>query len=132
MKIIDDNTYAFILNNVKLFNSDKKEELLRFYIDKTIQEINNKTNRNNFPSDLKYLVVDLVNDGIAINKMDNEPSQNQSINSMSEGGRSVNFGIDSYSQNRFNALLQQKLADNEKQINRYKLLYKVVDADAKN
>lgn len=130
--IIDTNTYGFILNNIKLLNSNTNEQILKFYIDKTIQEITIKTNRIRFPADLRYLVIDLVNDAFAINSMNSDPTQNQTAKSMSEGDRRVDFGIDSYSQTRFNLLLQQKLADNEKLINRYRLMYKVVKPDAKN
>lgn len=130
--IIDTNTYGFILNNIKLLNSNVNEKILKFYIDKIIQEITIKTNRIKFPNDLRYLVIDLANDAFAINTMNTTPDQKQAINSMSEGGRSVNFGIDSYSQTRFNLLLQQKLNDNEKLINRYRLVYKVVNPNAKN
>lgn len=130
--IIDTNTYGFILNNIKLLNSNTNEQILKFYIDKTIQEITIKTNRIKFPADLRYLVIDLVNDAFAINSMNSDPTQNQMAKSMSEGDRRVDFGIDSYSQTRFNLLLQQKLADNEKLINRYRLMYKVVKPDAKN
>lgn len=131
-KIIDSNTYGFILNNVKLLNSEMDEKVLKYYIDKTIQEITTKTNRNKFPNDLRYLVIDLVNDAFAINNMNSATDQTQSIKSMSEGDRRVEFGIDSYSQTRFNLLLQQKLSENEKLINRFKLLYRVVKPNEQN
>ena len=131
-RIIDTNTYGFIVNNIKLLNPDVNEEIIKFYIDKVIQEITTKTNRIKFPSDLKYLVIDLVNDTFAINKMNTNSQEAQSIKSMSEQDRKVDFGIDSYSQTRFNLLLQQKLEDNQKLINRYRLLYKVVDKNAEN
>ena len=67
--IIDTNTYSFILNNVKLLNSNMNEKILKFYIDKVIQEITIKTNRIKFPSDLRYLVIDLVNDAFATIKL---------------------------------------------------------------
>ena len=132
IKVIDTNTYGFIVNNIKLLNPDVNEEIIKFYIDKVIQEITIKTNRIKFPSDLKYLVIDLVNDTFAINKMNTNSQESQSIKSMSEQDRKVDFGIDSYSQTRFNLLLQQKLEDNQKLINRYRLLYKVVDKNAEN
>ena len=129
-KIIDAPTYDFILHNVKLINKDYNEELLVFYIDKAIQDIVTKTNRNKFPEGLKYLVVDLITDILDINKANNTSSESQGIKSISEGDRKVDFGMDSYSQARFNLLLQQKITDNEKLINRYRLLYKVVDKNA--
>ena len=52
-KIIDANTYDFILHNAKLMNKDYNEEILIFYIDKVINDITIKTNRNKFPTALK-------------------------------------------------------------------------------
>ena len=131
-EIIDTSTNGFILNNIKLLNPDVKEEILKFYINKAIQEITIKTNRIKFPDDLKYLVIDLVNDMLAINNMNTNSQEAQSIKSMTEQDRKVDFGLDSYSQTRFNLLLQQKLLDNEKLINRYRLMYKVVKPNAEN
>lgn len=131
-EIIDTSTNGFILNNVKLLNPDVKEEILKFYINKAVQEITIKTNRIKFPDDLKYLVIDLVNDMLAINNMNTNSQEAQSIKSMTEQDRKVDFGLDSYSQTRFNLLLQQKLLDNEKLINRYRLMYKVVKPNAEN
>lgn len=131
-KIIDAPTYDSILHNVKLINKDYDEELLIFYVDKVIQDIVIKTNRNKFPEDLKYLVVDMITDILDINKANDTSSESQGIKSISEGGRNVSFGMDSYSQARFNLLLQQKITDNEKLINRYRLLYKVVNKDGEN
>ena len=131
-KIIDANTYDFILHNAKLMNKDYNEEILIFYIDKVINDITIKTNRNKFPTDLKYLVVDLIGDLLDTNKVINNSSEQQGIQSLSENGRSVNFGMDSFSQSRFNMLLQQKISDNEKLINRYRLLYKVVNRNGEN
>lgn len=131
-EIIDTSTNGFILNNVKLLNPDVKEEILKFYINKAIQEITIKTNRIKFPDDLRYLVIDLINDMFAINNMNTNSQEAQSIKSMTEQDRKVDFGLDSYSQTRFNLLLQQKLLDNEKLINRYRLMYKVVKPNAEN
>lgn len=131
-EIIDTSTNGFILNNIKLLNPDVKEEILKFYINKAIQEITIKTNRIKFPDDLKYLVIDLINDTLAINNMNTNSQEAQSIKSMTEQDRKVDFGLDSYSQTRFNLLLQQKLLDNEKLINRYRLMYKVVKPNAEN
>ena len=131
-EIIDTSTNGFILNNIKLLNPDVKEEILKFYINKAIQEITIKTNRIKFPDDLRYLVIDLINDMFAINNMNTNSQEAQSIKSMTEQDRKVDFGLDSYSQTRFNLLLQQKLLDNEKLINRYRLMYKVVKPNAEN
>lgn len=128
-EIIDANTYSFILNNTKLLNQNINEEILKFYINKAVQEITIKTNRIKFPSDLRYLVIDLINDTFAINNMNSNSSEMQTIKSMTEQDRKVDFGLDSYSQTRFNLLLQQKIEDNQKLINRYRLLYKVVNPD---
>ena len=124
-KIIDNQTYQFILQNVKLLNTNISDNLAEFFINKAITEIVIKTNRNKFPNDLKYLVVDMVNDFYMENKTISDVSNNQVIQSMSEDGRSVNFGLDDLSKMKLQAFIQQKLKDNETLINRYKLLYKV-------
>ena len=131
-KIIDEKTYDFILHSSKLINKDYNEEVLAFYIDKIINDIVIKTNRNKFPEGLKYLVVEMITDILDINKANTTSSESQGIKSISEGDRKVDFGMDSYSQARFNLLLQQKVLDNEKLINRYRWLYKVVDRNAEN
>lgn len=131
-KIIDAKTYDFILRSAKLINKDFNEEVLAYYIDKAINDITIKTNRNKFPEGLKYLVVEMITDILDVNKANNSSSESQGIKSISEGGRNVSFGMSDYSLSRFNLLLQQKIADNEKLINRYRLLYKVVDRNAEN
>ena len=131
-KIIDTKTYDFILRNAKLINKDFNEEILAYYIDKAINDVTIKTNRNKFPEGLKYLVVEMITDILDVNKANNSSSESQGIKSISEGGRNVSFGMSDYSLSRFNLLLQQKIADNEKLINRYRLLYKVVDRNAEN
>lgn len=124
-RIIDSETYNFMFVNIKALNSGISDELITFYIDKAVQEIVIKTNRNKFPIDLKYLAIDLVTDLFTLYKADTNPSDIQGIQSMSEDGRTVNFGINSYDVNKLNSLLTQKLKDNETLINRYRLLYKV-------
>jgi hypothetical protein len=44
---------------------------------------------------------------------------------MSEDGRSINFGATEYEKTKMNLFLQQKLAQNETLLKRYRLLYKV-------
>ena len=77
-------------------------------------------------------MIDLVNDSFALNDINNAEEISGSIKGITEGGRHVDFGMDSYSQTRFNSLLQRKLLDNEKLINRYRLMYKVVKPNAEN
>lgn len=129
-KIIDANTYDFILHNAKLMHKNFDEEVLTYYVDKTINDITIKTNRIKFPTDLKYLVIEILGDALDINKITNNSSENQGIKSISENDRRVEFGMDNFSQARFTALIEQKIADNEKLINKYKLLYKVVSPNA--
>lgn len=125
-KIISSNTYNFILNNIRLLNQNIKEEILKFFIDKVINEIVIKTNRNKFPEDLRYLVIDIVNDLCAEYTSEIEPDSNNVIQSMSEDGRSVNFGASDFFKTKMQLILQQKLNDNEILIRKYRLLYKVV------
>lgn len=125
-KIIKSDIYNFILNNIRLLNQNIKEEILKFFIDKVINEIVIKTNRNKFPEDLKYLVIDIVNDLCAEYTSEIEPDANNVIQSMSEDGRSVNFGASDFFKTKMQLLLQQKLNDNEILIRKYRLLYKVV------
>ena len=75
------------------------------------------------------MVIDLVNDIFSLHNADTNPLISQNIQNMSEDGRTVNFGINSYDREKLNLLLQQKIKDNETQINRYKLLYKVDGSD---
>jgi hypothetical protein len=137
---INDELFNFILDNVKLLlniqelNEDSTDEqiieynnvinILTLYINKICKEIMIKTNRNKFPEDLKYLIINLTID--AYNQYINETSNetNQVVQSMSETGRSVNFGTPENAKVKFQLILQKQLEDNEKQINRYKLLYK--------
>lgn len=140
--VVDDKLFNFILDNVKTLRNiedlpenatpeqteeyEKLINIISLFIDSTCQEIIIKTNRTKFPEDLKYLAIDIVNDMYGQFLSDTNPDANNVIQSMSEDGRSVNFGASSFSQTKMQLLIQQKLNDNEALIKRYRLLYKVV------
>lgn len=136
--IIDEETFLFIYKNVCIFNNidwdpqdvtdddiEGDKYIIIYLINKICQEIVIKTNRNQFPKDLKYLVIDLVNNAFGVIKADHDPSTNQNINSMSEAGRSVSFGATDSWKTKYQMLLDQQMKTNETLINKYKLLYKV-------
>lgn len=136
--IIDEETFLFIYSNVCKFNSIQYTDndihnpsitgdnyIIIYLINKLVQQIVIMTNRNQFPKDLKYLAVDLVENSFSVIKSENDPSVNQNINSMSEAGRSVSFGATVSWQAKYNSLLEQQMKTNESLINKYKLLYKV-------
>lgn len=131
-RIIDNKTYDFILRSTRLTNKEQPEEIITFYIDKIVNDITIKTNRNKFPEGLKYLVVEMLSDMFTLYEADTKPDQNQTVQSMSEQDRRVDFGINSYTQSKLDLLLNKKLEDNTKLINRYKLLYKVGGTNAEN
>lgn len=143
--IIDEETFLFIYKSICTFNNITYTDdditdpdisgvnyQIIYIINKMVQKIVNLTNRSQFPEPLKYLVVDLViNDYMLITK-EAEPSTNQNINSMSEAGRSVSFGATQTWQTKYNMLLEQNMQDNQSQINKFKLLYKVECPYGKN
>ena len=124
-----------ILNSVKLsqgLTDTSKDNLLIMYINKICNNILIKTNRKIFMPELKYVVIDLVNNAYimylnnlkGINDINNS---NNSIQSMSEAGRNVSFGATNISNdlaNKLNLLTQKQLEENELIINKFKLLYK--------
>ena len=137
-KIIDEETFLFIYKNVCIFNNipytnddidnpdiSGDNYKVIYLINKTAQQIVILTNRNQFPTDLKYLVVDLVNNAYGVISADADPSSVQGITSMSEAGRSISYGASQSWQSKYNMLLEQQMKTNESLINKYKLLYKV-------
>lgn len=124
-----------ILSNVKLvlnITDISKDNLLILYIDMICNKILLKVNRRMFPIELKYIVIDLVknayimylNDLKGINDIG---TSNNSVQSMSEAGRSVSFGATNISNdlaNKLNVLAQKQIDENEFLINKKKLLYK--------
>lgn len=127
-----------VLANFKTLNNitvDTYDNIFNLYIDKAIQEILNLTNRINFPIALRYVILDMVNDFYTIYKSNfnissetEESSSNNDtyIKSLSEAGRSISF--ESASELILNSLLSshitQQLENRQKQIYRYRLLYR--------
>lgn len=139
--------FNFILDNVKLLigldelsdkatEEDKKQhkntiDKLTFYINYLCKQILIKTNRYNFPEDLKYLVINLTCDTYDLHMKPSE--ENTEVQSVSETGRSVTFGTNDSYKTKFQMLIAKQIEDNEKQINRYRLLYKTrCSKDEKN
>ena len=120
--VISSELMEFILNNVELYlgeNTNKK--LIVLYINMLCQNIIIQTNRNKFPEALRYLVIDLVKDKFDINKPDSEI---QSVQSMSETGRSINFGTSGVLASKLNLIAQKQLEEHTSLINRYRLVYR--------
>ena len=121
-ELIDD-----ILKNIKLvcdISDNTQDTLLILYIKALCTNILIKTNRRVFVPEMKYLVIDLVIDKYNSKNAEGN-SDLQSIQSMSEAGRSVNFGVSSVIANRLNLLAEKQLQDNDNLINKFKLLYKI-------
>ena len=136
--ITDEETFLFIYKNVCLENNipytdeDITDDNITgenykiiYLINKMLMKIVILTNRQIFPKELKYLVVEMVNEDYSIIKSDTDPEYNQGIQSMSEAGRSVSFGSSDTWKAKYNLLMTQQLKDREQQINKFKLLYKV-------
>lgn len=136
--IIDQETFLFIYKNVCIFNNITYQDSditnpdvtgenykIIYLINKVVRQIVIMTNRVKFPADLKYLVVDMVQNTYSVITAEGDPSTNQNIASMSEAGRSVSFGATDSWKAKYNALLNQEITANNTLINKYKLLYKV-------
>jgi hypothetical protein len=127
----NDELIIDILKDFKLYNNidnDDKNDIFKLYIKKAIQSILNLTNRCEFPDELKYVVLDMVNDFYLTNvsqlNLANEDSNY--VKQISEEGRSVTFG--NMTELALNSLLSNDIANKlemcKKEINKYKLLYK--------
>lgn len=122
-----------MLKDFKLKNGieDSNNDMLYIlFIKEAIQTILNLTNRYEFPEELRYLVLDLTNDFYLDNSLLTKATNNEisgSIKSVSEAGRQVTFGEEQ--QTILNSLLSsfinERLSLQMKQINRFRLLYKV-------
>lgn len=142
---IDEETFLFIYQNVckqndinytddDIHNHDIGGENYKiiYMINKVVADICIITNRFHFPVELKYLVVDMVNDDYTVISPSSSSSAEQGIKSMSEAGRSVTFGATDSWQKKYQLLLEQQLKDRQNQINKFKLLYKVECPYGKN
>lgn len=126
-ELIDD-----ILKDFKLMNDIEdtdKDSLYTLYIKKSIQTILNLTNRIVLPEELKYVVLDMVNEFYNEKLQQNSSNIEAStyIKQVSEEGRTVQFG--NMSELQLNSLLSAQinyqLSLRTKEIYRYRLLYKV-------
>ena len=130
---MDNELIGIILKDFKLVNNisnNQNDDLFRVYIKKAIQSILNLTNRYEFPEELIYVVLDLVNefynDNSILLTITNSQSS-ESIKSITEKDRTVEFGNSSEStiNSLLSAYINDKLQLRIKEINRYRLLYKV-------
>lgn len=121
-----------ILTDFKLMNNIEdtdKDSLYILYIKKSIQTILNLTNRIVLPEELKYVVLDMVNEFYNEKLQQNSSNIEAStyIKQVSEEGRTVQFG--NMSELQLNSLLSAQinyqLSLRTKEIYRYRLLYKV-------
>lgn len=125
---ITDELLNDILQNVKLILNIKDsstDKLLLFYINSLCVNMLTKTNRRIFLSEMKYVIIDLVIDKYSGIKNIVDGNDLSSIQSMSEAGRSVNFGVPTVIASRLSLLAQQQLNENTLLINKFKLLYKI-------
>ena len=114
-----------ILNNVKVMlniTDTTQDNLLIYYINAVCNNLLIRTHRRIFVEKMKYLVVDLVKAKFDINNKDNPDLT--AIQSMSEAGRSVNFGVSNVVTNKLNLIAQKQLEENESIIREFRLLYR--------
>ena len=121
--VISSELMEFILNNVELYLGENTydKKLIILYINMLCQNIIIQTNRHKFPEALRYLVIDLVKDKFDINKPDSEI---QSVQSMSETGRSINFGTSGVLASKLNLIAQKQLEEHTSLIDSYRLVYR--------
>lgn len=115
---------AEILTYVKRMKGIKdtsQDELLSTYILMICKNILIRTRRDKFPTQLKYVVVDLVCDKMLANEPDEDV---KSIQSMSEYDRSVNFGVSETVKAKLQLLAEQQIDANLHLIFEYRLLYR--------
>lgn len=122
-----------ILKDFKLLNSidnSNNDDLFMLYIKEAVQRILNLTNRYKFPIELRYVVLDFVEDFYTNNSILKKITNSETtgnIKSISEAGRQVTFG--NAEESTINSLLSdyinQQLQIRMKEIYRYRLLYKV-------
>lgn len=139
--IIDDNLMNFVLSNIKLLLNleeppkeateevvkeyKNKIDIITLYVNTFCQEVIIKTNRSSFPEELKYLVIDCTIDMYNSFIINTDNDTVQQVQSMSETGRSVTFGTPENLKYKFQLLAANHISNNEKLINRYRLMYKV-------
>lgn len=115
----------FIVTNAKVIlgiTDTSKDNLLTLYATMLCNNVLIKINRRKFPEALKYVMIDLVKDKFDSNNK--EDPELKTIQSMSEYDRSVSLGASDILKARLNLIAQRQLDENEKIINKFKLLYK--------
>lgn len=126
--VVEKEVFDFILSNIKSsqgITDNKQDDIIKLFINTTCTEIVIRTNRNKFPEDLKYLVINMANTMYELHKANSDSQGSQIIQSMSEDGRKVDFGIDGVTKMKLQLAIQKQLDTQDTLINRYRLLYKV-------
>ena len=121
---IDEKLVHEILDNFKILaniSDNSKDDMLEILVRGICTNILIKTNRRTFPEKLKHVAINIVNDAYLASKND---ADLQSVQSMSEFDRTVNFGLADNVKTKLNLIAQKQVEDNEKLINRFRLLYK--------
>lgn len=119
---IDRQLITRVLMKTKLLlgiNNYELDNLLMLYIESACRTICDKTNRNKFPEDLEYIVIDLVVNRYNSSKKESDISAIQSI---TETDRSITYMLTN--QNRLNTWFNSQMKDYETVISRYKLVYR--------
>lgn len=116
------------LNNLTLETEQAEQvKLYELYINKAVQSILNITNREIFPKELKYTVLDMIDEFYTLsnNKAESSNSSNE-IKSLSEEGKSVTFV--NKEELKLTALLSNHITESldlrKKEIYRYRLMYR--------
>lgn len=125
MDIIDNQVKNNMLNKLRSLNLNIKDSDLEYALNKSINNILIKTHRNKFPKALSFLAVDIAEDSLKAILIENNPGDNQTVQSMSETGRSITLGFDDFTKAKLELLVNEKIKENSELINQYKLLYKV-------
>lgn len=115
----------FIIANVKLIHGitdTTQDNLLIAYTNIICNNLLIRTHRRMFDENMKYLVINLVADKFDVNNTNNPDLK--AIQSLSEAGRSVNFGASNILTTRLNLIAHKQLDENESIIKEFRLLYR--------
>ena len=103
-------------------------QLFEVYVEMICHNILIYTNRDMFPSELKYVVARMVKEQFIVDDTNKPNAQVQTITKMSEAGRSVDFGINSTVSAYLQQLAASQVQSSKVLLTRYKLLYRTSKA----
>ena len=104
-----------------LIEYEIKVDVLKYLITETCVKTLIRTRRETFPEALKYLVTDVVK---YIYTTDIDDEDLSAIQSMSEAGRSISYGVSTVIQAKVSASIQKQLDERDRLIYEYRLMYK--------